>query len=48
MYVDPDIPNVPRYVNSEVGITLRKADYLDFKTTEPSANMFAIPKECQP
>ena len=47
MFVDPEKPNVPAYVNTEVGITRRNAVYRDFNTATPSADMFAVPKECQ-
>ena len=47
MYVDPDMPNVPVYVNTEVGTTTRNEIYLFFTPGTPSSDLFAIPKECQ-
>lgn len=47
MYVDSAMPDVPVYVNAEVGITTRNGLYRDFTASTPPSGMFIIPKECQ-
>ena len=45
--MDPAKPDVPVYVNAEVGTTTRNGLYRDFTPSTPSSDMFVIPKECQ-
>jgi len=45
--VDPSIPNVPRFYNTEVGTIRTEFGFLTFNTTAPPTDMFKIPPACQ-
>ena len=45
--VSQDDPNVPRYLNSEVGTDRRELIFLAFDTIAPSGTAFDVPKSCQ-
>lgn len=47
MLVDEEDPNVPRYLNEEVGTNRRELIFLKFDAVTPSATGFDIPKSCQ-
>ena len=45
--VDQENPNIPRYLNAEVGTNRRELIFLKFDAVAPSANVFTVPKSCQ-
>jgi len=47
LLVEQDRPNVPRYVNNEVGTIRRELGFLTFNTTAPPAEIFEVPFECK-
>ena len=47
LLVDQDNPNVPRYLNAELGTNRRELTFLKFDAITPPATMFDIPSACQ-
>lgn len=47
LLVEQDNPNVPRYLNNELGTIRRELGFLTFNTTAPPAEMFDVPFECK-
>lgn len=47
LLVAQDAPNVPRYLNGEVGTSRRELIFLTFNAMTPPATDFTIPKACQ-
>ena len=46
LLVDKDNPNVPCYLDAELGTTREDTTFLSFDAVEPSAALFNIPKVC--
>ena len=47
LLVDQDNPNVPHYLDAELGTTREETIFLSFNAVEPSAVLFNIPEVCQ-
>ena len=47
LLVGEEDPNVPRYLNAEVGTSRRELTFMKFDAVTPDAGMFTVPDVCK-